>query len=167
MLWRLVGGLWAGIFFGVLMVSATYADRLPSTCAIPFQSIASPHAIDKKCGVEGKPKNEGNRVQNRAKNNLCAPKPVETLTFQQFADFQDSVDQAGIAYGSSNNLPQTRHDLQGLGEGKRVRLAAFVLDAKNSNVSSGGSVNCKLKGATNNDIHIALGLTADAGMCES
>lgn len=38
-----------------------------------------------------------------------------------------------------------------------MRLAAFVIDAHYSNVSSGESVNCKMPGNENNDIHIVLG----------
>ena len=149
-----------------VLIPAADAAGFPNTCA-PFGSIAKTHAIDGKCGLDGKVKSEGNRVQNRAKNNLCAQGQAGTMSFQAFADLQDAVDQAGIPFGSSNNLPETRDQLQQMGEGKLVRLAAYVLDAKYSNTSSGESVNCKLKGAANNDIHIALGSSADADACES
>ena len=71
---------------------------------------------------------------------------------------------SGITFGSDSQLPQNRSVLRNLpttagsfSEGKVVRITAFVIDAHGSNLSSGETVNCKQKGAENNDIHIVLG----------
>jgi hypothetical protein len=58
---------------------------------------------------------------------------------------------------------QLRH----LGEGKLVRVAAFIIEAHYADLGSGESVNCNLATEEGNDIHIALGLTATMPECSS
>jgi len=49
-----------------------------------------------------------------------------------------------------------------------VQFAGFVLDAHYSNVSKGESVNCKITGQENNDIHVAMAEQADEDdLCKS
>ena len=75
-----------------------------------------------------------------------------------------------------NNLPPDRSVLADLyttsdgfkvGEGSRVVIAAYVLEAHVANTSKGESVNCKHKGVAWNDIHVALGKTPHDELCES
>jgi len=62
----------------------------------------------------------------------------------------------GISFGMANKVPEDRSQLKDLGEGTVVSFTGYINHAKYSNVSSGESVNCKKKGAENNDIHIEL-----------
>lgn len=48
-----------------------------------------------------------------------------------------------------------------------VKFAAFVVDPHYSNVSKGQTVNCKLRGKDQNDIHIVLGRASTADLCDS
>lgn len=90
-----------------------------------------------------------------------------SLTFADFDSLQRAAT-SGATFGSDRVLPTDRSVLAKLattsagtiGEGTKVRLAAFVIDAHYSNVSHGESVNCATPGPENNDIHIVLGETS-------
>jgi hypothetical protein len=159
------------------LAAPAYAEPFATGCGpLPFKPIAKPHAIDKSCGREGIADTPAHRAQNRAKNNFCASGAPLTLNLSQFADLQSAAETAGIVFGARDRLPPDRSALTGLiddgfggqlGEGRTVRVAAFVVDAKNSNKSKGESVNCNKPGATNNDIHISLGKNPDDDLCET
>jgi hypothetical protein len=110
-----------------------------------------------------------------AKNNFCSTSDPVVLAFGDFGELQKKAAAAHITFGSDSKLPKDRSALSSLaldsgvtvGEGDVVRLAAYVIDAHYSNVSSGESVNCKTKGDEWNDIHIVLGTQPDADACES
>jgi len=115
-------------------------------------------------------------LQDRAKNNFCASGTPVTITQATFAELQNAVDQRNVHYGSAGTLPADRSILRNvytkdggekLGEGTLVRFAAFVLKAHYSNVAMGEAVNCRLRGADNNDINVSLGQTPDDDACNS
>jgi len=145
------------------VVSTTFG-----TCTLPFDAIKQAHAIDSSCQPSGTASSAPQSAQNQAKNNFCATGAPVSLNFNNFAQLQQAAQSAGIPFGGMN-LPPDRGALHNIlplpgqgsvGEGSVVRLAAFVMDAHYSNVSSGESVNCQQPGNENNDIHIVLGQSA-------
>jgi len=54
-----------------------------------------------------------------------------------------------------------------LGEGKLVRIAAFINEAHYADLCAGESVNCNLATEKGNNIHIALGPTATTLECSN
>ncbi len=139
-------------------------------CTLPFEAIKETHSIDSSCGPEGKTSNDANRLQNNAKNNFCATGSPVTVTFNSFAKLQQAAEDHHVG----SRLPDDRSVLKDIyttpsgkkiGEGTIVRFVAFIVDAHNSNVSKGESVNCKLHGKENNDIHIMLGASSSASPC--
>jgi len=154
---------------------AVQAQDFPG-CALPFESIKEAHPIDSSCGPEGRTASDANRLQNIAKNNFCATGDPVIVTFNTFPKLQQAAENQNIPFGSGQNLPDDRSVLKGIytasdgkkiGEGSVVRLVAFVVDAHYSNVSNGESVNCKLHGKENNDIHIMLGPSSSTTACST
>lgn len=136
-------------------------------CALPFDSIKEHHPIDDSCAADGSSKPDTSQsAQNEAKNNFCSRGTPVNINFDVLRQLQADVAKpgSGITFGSDSQLPQNRSVLRNLpttagsfSEGEVVRITAFVIDAHGSNLSSGETVNCKQKGAENNDIHIVLG----------
>lgn len=161
----------------ITVASAAHAAQFATGCGpLPFKAIAKGRAIDKTCGRDGVFDTPEHRAQNRAKNNFCATGAPLTVSFAQFVDLQGAAETSGVVFGARNRLPQDRSVLANLlddglggqlGEGRKVRIAAYVVDAKNSNTSKGESVNCNLKKAPNNDIHISLGQHPDDDLCDT
>lgn len=157
--------------------SSTSGTALHLACTLPFDRLKARHPIDDSCGEEGSSAPDTPQAaQNTAKNDFCASSSPVTLTFQDFIDLQNAAQAAHVSFGSDRQLPKDRTPLASLltvpgagavGEGSVVRLAAFVINAHPSNVSSGETVNCKTKGAEWNDIHIVLGEHPDDDACSS
>ena len=159
---------------------ASSGKGFQSACELPFPVKAERLDIDKTCGPEGSGKDgkalsAGNRLQNRAKNNLCATgKPVD-MAFEDFIRLQKIVDNdLRVEYGHGSKLPEDRSVLRKLkvgnkqiGEGSVVRYAGYVNHPRNSNVSKGESVNCSRGGAANNDIHIDILRDPEENVCSS
>lgn len=131
-------------------------------CTLSFEDIAMEHDLDQNCSLEGKTSSAANALQNRAKNNFCAEGPPARVSRWSFVRLQRASDNAGFTTGSP---PSDRSGLQDLyttsdgttiGEGSLVQFVGFIIDAHHSNVQNGESVNCKLGGRENNDIHIVL-----------
>lgn len=157
--------------------SAQTGEAFPLTCALPFKSIQESREIDNKCGIEGKSTGtDKQHAQNRMKNNFCATGNPVNVTFDDLINLQLAAKTKGITFGSDDKLPEDRSLLTDLikgssgkkiGEGKKVRLVAFVDEAHYSNVQSGESVNCKRKGQENNDIHLVLLRLPSGTPCQS
>jgi hypothetical protein len=138
------------------------------SCALPFEAIKQHHAIDDSCSATGSANPStvtGSRqaAQNQAKNNFCASNTPVNIDFDVLHQLQQEAANV-TTFGSDQSLPSDRSVLRQLttkagniGEGTVVRLVAFVINAHPSNVGTGESVNCKLKPAESNDIHIVLG----------
>jgi len=142
--------------------------------------LANPHLA--RMGAFTSCPNQGDggapsQAQNIAKNNFCAANsPVEvniSLLRSLEAVTEARLNQAHIPFGSPTNIPPDRNRLrQGFNvgnmtfrEGMAVLIRAFVLDAHYSNLKKGESVNCKIGGKKNNDIHVALGATPSSDEC--
>ena len=157
-------------------VATASANDFKPGCVIPFQAIEEEHPIDRDCAIEGAGSGDAHHAQNKAKNNFCATgQPVE-VTVSSFLDLQQAAEDHGIPFGSSKSLPPDRSVLKNLlqrrggttlGEGTKVQLVAFIVDAKNSNVSKGESVNCKKGGKERNDIHISLAKKPTDALCKT
>jgi len=136
-------------------------------CTLPFDAIKQHHPIDDSCTADGSstpgtPQSQ----QNEVKNNFCSSGAPVNIDFDVLRQLQaDAANSGGrITFGSDAQLPRDRSVLRDLNtkagplsEGQVVRIAAYVIDAHGSNLTNGESVNCKQKGAENNDIHIVLG----------
>lgn len=98
---------------------------------------------------------------NEVKRRVGATGPATVLTFSDFGSIQDQADNL---VGEGHELTdQDRGKLQGLtvsagtvGEGSLVRTAAFIALGPSPHANTGESVNCRLKGARNNDFHINI-----------
>jgi hypothetical protein len=115
----------------------------------PFKSIEVKRPIDSKCGPSGDAAaKKALDLQDEAKDNFCAkgtaPKEL------QFADY-----------------PKMQAAAQKLGEGKLVRIVAYVDRARYSDVGKGESVNCNLSGDIDNDVHVPLLAKPGANECTS
>lgn len=153
-------------------------NKFMPPCGQPYGSLARKGlSIDRTCGelgvaADGTPQGD----QNKAKNNFCASGDPVTITPETLLKLQAAVEDKGISFGGDKRLPADRTDLidgfdidrQQLGEGKLVRMAAFLIETHIADLSSGESVNCKVaKSKDSNDVHMALGLAYGASECTS
>lgn len=141
-----------------------------------IRTLQQSQPIDSTCPRQG----EGQApslAQNFAKNNFCAsnqPVEVNITTLRKLeARTQAALTQAHIPFGNPTNIPPNRTILQqnfnpggvALGEGRAVKIVAFVLDSHYSNLKKGENVNCTTGGKTHNDIHVSLGATPTSDEC--
>jgi hypothetical protein len=156
----------------LLPIAGTYAQSgLPDRCdaqrPLPFANIEVRHPIDQTCGIKGNPSSSANsQLQNSVKNNFCAVAqsgPPETYTPGMLVSLQQ---QTHIPSGHLLE-PANRQPLKDLGEGKLIRMKAFLIDAHHADLGSGESVNCGDGTEEGNDVHIAFGPTPDTPECNS
>jgi len=149
------------------LAQSGFPDTCPNNARLPFAAIEVKHpTIDNTCGLHGSPSATPNsQLQNSVKNNFCAQAPQgkpETFTLQQLIDLQRNTH-----IPSGHNLePSNRDALKALGEGKVIRVKAFLIEAHHADVGSGESVNCGGTTEEQNDVHIALGAQATSKECE-
>jgi hypothetical protein len=150
-----------------LHAQSSFPDHCPNQSPIPFAAIELKHPIDLTCGIDGLPTASANsHLQNVVKNNLCATSPTgqpETFTPQMLIDLQANT-HVSSGFGQE---PSDRKPLQDLGEGKLIRMKAFLLEAHHADLGSGESVNCKGPTEESNDVHIAFGPQAGTQECDS
>ncbi len=157
----------ATVFALPLFSSAQFPDHCDHQKPLPFAGIEKHHPIDDACGINGKPSSpDPTHLQNAAKNNFCSEPSggaPESMTLQQFADLQHSHNfPAGQGMEPSDRTP-----LRNAGEGKVVRVKAYLIEAHHADLGGGESVNCNRPNEEDNDIHIALGATPNAKECTS
>ena len=143
---------------------SSFPDHCTDGSPLPFASIEVKQLIDSSCGPTGSPSAPANsKLQNTLKNNFCAGsgKTPETFTPQMLIDLQSKTT---ISSGAGKE-PSDRQPLQNLGEGKLVRMKAFLVEAHHANLGTGESVNCNGGSEVQNDIHMALGATASTKEC--
>jgi len=150
-----------------LWAQSTFPDRCPNEAPLPFASIELKHPIDTSCGLKGDPGASANSMlQNGVKNNFCATTPgnkPETFTPQMLIDLQVRTP----VKSGFDQEPSSRNPLQDLGEGKLIRMKAFLIEAHHADLGSGETVNCKGKTEELNDVHIAFGAQANTQECDS
>jgi hypothetical protein len=155
----------------LLVPGTVFAQAFPDHCSggtpLPFSAIEVKHPIDSSCGIEGTSSAPANsHIQNKVKNNFCATAPggtPEEFTPQMLIDLQAKTT---IPSGHGKE-PADRTALQDLGEGKLVRMKAFLVEAHFADLGGGESVNCNGGKEPDNDIHMALGPKADTQECDS
>jgi hypothetical protein len=156
----------------ILLPIAGYAQAgLPDQCdgqrPLPFANIEVRHSIDQTCGIKGKPSASANsQLQNAVKNNFCAVLQSggpERYTPEMLAQLQA---QTHIPSGQGHE-PTDRQPLKDLGEGKVIRMKAFLIEAHHADLGSGESVNCNDGTEEGNDVHIAFGPAPDTRECDS
>lgn len=171
-------GVLLGVVVCVLAVGPAGAQcntdfELPAGCALPFADIANVGSIDSYAGPAGSASSESGREQNRQKNNFCSTGTPTPLRLKDFKILQQRAIQAGIPFGNQG-LPNDRGSLRALyshdsgvkiGEGSVVQFVGYIDIAFEANLDDGESVNCKLPGAENNDIHIELGEKPSPSNC--
>ena len=146
----LLGGILGLPSATVLRSQALFAPG----CPMPF--TPEPHDIDNKCARQGDPNGSAEgKLQNEFKTNYCAtegPIEVTAVSFRALQLSADTLKQEGaLRYGSPQAPPRVNErpllsDLhitnpagESVGEGKLVRMAAYLLHAA---YSGGESVNC-------------------------
>src|SRR5258708_7183277 len=149
------------------MARTTSPDHCANQSPLPFAAIEVKHPIDSSCGIKGKPGSASeNQLQNSVKNNFCgvpASGTPETFTPQMLIDLQHNTH---IGSGQGQD-PADRTELQQLGEGKIVKMKAFLIEAHHADLGGGESVNCNGPNEEDNDIHIALGPKLPTQECNS
>jgi hypothetical protein len=127
------------------------------------QPCVSPETLDacttkKPTGCS--PGDSAHGVLNQLKRTIPPEGTPTTLTFDTFSQLQSAavelVDQGVDIPPTERNKIKSIETAEGtVGEGSRVRLVAFLSEAK-PHANIGESVNCNLKSETNSDIHISV-----------
>jgi hypothetical protein len=154
------------ITFSALPLFAQTGKPFKPACDLPFHQDAVKHPFDDVCGIDGTGANAPKVLQNEAKNNFCAKGDPVLLTFASFANLEALVEDPDKGLGPHFTVPTSRDKLVNIGfkapggktagEGTVVAVAAFIDEAHFADVGSGEDVNCSMKGAPDNDVHIAL-----------
>lgn len=155
----------------VACTSLLYSQSgLPDRCGnspLPFAAIEVKHPIDTSCGIKGNPSaSQNSQIQNAIKNNFCAAvgnKTPETFTPQMLVDLQTKT----TVRSGYQQEPADRKALQALGEGKLIRMKAYLYEAHHADLGGGESVNCNGKTELQNDVHMALVADPNAKECQS
>lgn len=150
-----------------LRAQSSFSDHCPSGSPLPFAGIELKHPIDSTCGIDGDPAASANsHLQNTVKNNFCATSSTgqpEVFTPNMLVDLQANTH----VISGFGKEPTNRKPLQDLGEGKLIRMKAFLIEAHHADLGSGETVNCKGTTEEMNDVHIAFGGQAGAQECDS
>jgi len=146
---------------------SAFPDKCDNGNPLPFDAIKVSHPLDGSCGIIGKTTSSvSSHAQNSAKNNFCAVATSgtpEIFTPQMLTDLQAS---AGLVSGQGKEPPD-RGDEQAAGEGKLIRMKAFLIEAHHADLGGGESVNCNGPKEEDNDIHIAFATDSGAEECSS
>ncbi len=144
-----------------------FPDHCPNGAPLPFAAIGVTHSVDQNCGIKGKSTSpSATQVQNAVKNNFCsvpANKTPETFTPQMLIDLQRN---SHIPSGHGLE-PTDRIRPRSLGEGKVIRMKAYLIEAHHADLGAGESVNCNGSSEEDNDIHIAFGAQPSTQECNS
>ena len=138
------------------------AQKFVAGCAYPWGDLAESHPIDKTCSINGASKVPQKVAESKLKNHLCATGAPTAIDYQTLIDLQKAVENdPSIHLGNREtpDRPMKAYDTDkgSLKEGNLITLAAWVIVARNSDLSSGENVNCNAKkDKASNDIHIVL-----------
>jgi len=146
------------------VAQTSFPDHCSNGAPLPFDTIKVAHPVDQKCGIKGTATSpSASQIQNAVKNNFCADNTPETFTSQMLIDLQRNTH-----IPSGHGLePADRTPLRSLGEGKVIRLKAYLIEAHHADLGAGESVNCNGSKEEDNDIHIAFGVLPSTKECNS
>jgi hypothetical protein len=151
--------------------TSALADSFPDHCQgqapLPFYKIKVAHPIDATCGIKGKlTSSAASQLQNSVKNDFCvcpsSGRP-ETYTSAMLVVLQKNTK---IRSGQGLE-PTDRKPLRDLGEGKLIRMKAYLFEAHHADLSSEESVNRNGASEDANDVHIAFVANPDDKECTS
>jgi hypothetical protein len=160
---------------GVLLCTAfslaqtAFPDHCTSGTPLPFAAIQKKQPIDQSCAIKGRTTSPPNsQTQNQVKNNFCSSATApEAFTPQMLVSLQQKTK---VPSGYQKE-PSDRKALEALGEGKVVRMKAYLLEAHHADLgtgpTAGESVNCNNGTPPFNDVHIALGPQSATKECDS
>jgi len=138
--------------------------KFDSTCN-PFGAASVPHGVDNTCSMIGDAAGDGDKAQNRLKNNLCATGTAREITIEDLTALQKAVDATGVDYGSVHGThphkgpPADRSTLftklpsGSANEGDLVSFIGFIVEAK---PGSSETVDCHCATPDAIDVHIAV-----------
>ena len=96
---------------------------------------------------------------NQAKRRIPTGASPRLLTFADFRSLQDNADEVvdqGSQLEERSSLRSFKVSSGTVDEGSLVKIAGFIASGLDPHANSGESVNCRLRGVENNDIHISL-----------
>lgn len=152
------------LFLATTVTAPKFTPACTSFSLAHMNTIMKRLPFDDACGPVGTTTDKALQAQNTAKNNLCAVGTPATITVATLVALQAtkaSLPEPPPVRTSLHDvkLPDGTHQ----GEGKLVRLVAYVQKAKYSDAGppdpgqkAGESVNCNQESTTDNDVHIAL-----------
>ncbi len=138
--------------------------KFESACN-PFGKAALPHPADNTCGITGDAKTDGDKAQDRQKNNLCATGSPRPITIKDLTALQEAVDATKVDYGGEHGSkahagpPADRSTLftkipsGSPKEGDLVSFIGYIVEAK---PGSNETVDCNCTGPDAIDVHIAV-----------
>lgn len=154
--------------------TSNYAKAKPQVCkntgkfessCNPFGNAAVAHAIDNTCAIIGDATTDGDKAQDRLKNNLCASGPVRAISIQELTALQSAVDATGVNYGNEHEgghdggPPADRSTLftklpaGSVQEGDLVSFVGYIAEVK---PGSSETVDCHCTETDEIDVHIAV-----------
>lgn len=137
--------------------------KFESACN-PFGKAAVAHAADNTCAITGDAKTDGDKAQDRQKNNLCASRPARVITIKELTALQEAVDATGVKYGNEHESkgggpPADRSTLftklpaGSANEGDLVSFIGYIVEVK---PGSSETVDCNCTEPDAIDVHIAV-----------
>jgi len=137
--------------------------KFESSCN-PFSKAAVAHAVDNTCAITGDATTDGDKAQDRLKNNLCANGSARAITMKELTALQNSVDATGVNYGNEHEgkgggPPADRSTLftkLPAGSAKEGDLVSFVGYIVEVQPGSSETVDCHCTETDAIDVHIAV-----------
>jgi hypothetical protein len=141
----------------------TNTGKFDSSCN-PFGKAAVAHAIDNTCAITGDASGDGDKAQDRLKNNLCVNSPARVITIKELTALQSDVDATGVSYGNEHQShgggpPADRSTLftklppDSAKEGDLVSFIGYIVEVK---PGSSETVDCHCTEKDAIDVHIAV-----------
>jgi hypothetical protein len=148
------------LFLTVAAVPAFGAAFKPKCDAVPI-ALPHPTVFERRsgvdtgdCGVIGEPEDNAHKLQNTAKNNLCAAGDRTEVTDVTLVALQEATASITDVPTSRTKLPhRTTTNGDEVGEGSLVMMRGWLLRAKGT---SPESVNCQASDVAHTDIHLAI-----------
>lgn len=128
----------------------------------PFGNAAVKHGVDSTCGMTGDATSDGDKAQDRQKNNLCATGTARLITIKDLQGLQKDVDDTGVKYGNEHEGGGPPADRASLftkipstspKEGELVSFIGYIIEAK---PGSSETVDCHCATPDAIDVHIAV-----------
>jgi hypothetical protein len=152
----------------VLLVAGAFVFAHAASAAVPQVHLKSKVSTLAACPARGAEQEDTARaLLNEIKHRVPSVVPPVFLDFEDIASLQRQADSLVLTGKDSALTSRDRAKLRDLtvrdrkvGEGDLVAMAGFVVGKPEANL--GESVNCYLRGPSNNDFHLDLAATLHA-----